>query len=113
MEHCPLSTVNCQLKKGDVSIALSELLLTDAQLGDDRTVAVDVLLSQIVQHAATLTDHHQQTTTGVVVMLVHTQVLGQLVDTGSQDGNLDLGGAGVAFVSSVVQVSERTLASAI
>ena len=48
-------------------------------------------------------NHHQQATTGVVVVLVHTQVIGQLVDAGGQDGNLDLGGAGVAFVGSVLQ----------
>ena len=36
-------------------------------------------------------------------MLVDAQVLGQLVDAGGQDGNLNLGGAGVALVSSVLQ----------
>ena len=66
-------------------------LLTDAQLGDDSTVTVDVLLSQIVQQAATLTNHHQQATTGVVVVLVHTQVIGQLVDASSQDSDLNFG----------------------
>ena len=36
-------------------------------------------------------------------MLVGTQVIGQLVDASGQDGNLDLGGAGIALVSSVLQ----------
>ena len=36
-------------------------------------------------------------------MLVGTQMLGQLVDTSGQDSDLNLGGAGIAFVSSVVQ----------
>ena len=91
------------MKKGDVAIALPNILLTDTQLGDDRTVTVDVLLSQIVQHAAALTNHHQQTTAGVVVVLVHAQVIGQLVDAGGQDRDLDLGRTGVAFVSSILQ----------
>jgi len=39
----------------------------------------------------------------VVVVLVGAQVLGQLVDAGGQNGNLNLGGTGVAFVGSVVQ----------
>ena len=76
---------------------LIDILLTDTQLGDQSTVTVDVLLCQIVQHLAALTNHHQQATTGVVVVLVDTQVLGQLVDTGGEDGNLNLGGAGVAY----------------
>ena len=87
-------------KRGDDSRPLN-LLLTDTQLGDHSTVAVDVLLGQIVQQTAALTDHHQQTTAGVVVVLVDAQMLGQLVDTGSQDGDLNLGGTGVALVGRV------------
>ena len=36
-------------------------------------------------------------------MLVHPEVIGQLVDTGGENGDLNLGGAGVALVGSVVQ----------
>ena len=36
-------------------------------------------------------------------MLVHTQVIGQLVDASGEDSNLDLGRTGVAFVSCVFQ----------
>ena len=61
-------------------------LLTDAQLGNDSTVTLDVLSHQIVQHLAALTDHLQQAAAGVVVLLVDLQVLGELVDTGSEDG---------------------------
>ena len=78
-------------------------LLTDTQLGDQGTVTVDVLVGQIVQHLAALTNHHQQTTAGVVVVLVYTQVIGQLVDSGGQDGNLDFGRTGVALVGSILQ----------
>ena len=79
------------------------ILLTDTQLGDQSTVTVDILLCQIVQHLAALTNHHQQTTAGVVVMLVHAQVIGQLVDASGQDSDLNLGGTGIAFVSCVLQ----------
>ena len=78
-------------------------LLTDAQLSDQSTVTVDVLLCQVVQHGTALTNHHQQTTAGVVVVLVGTQVLGQLVDASGQDSDLDLGRTGVALVGSVSQ----------
>ena len=74
------------------------ILLTDTQLGDQSTVTVDVLLCQIIQHLAALTNHHQQTTAGVVVMLVYTQVIGQLVDAGGQDSDLDFGRTGVALI---------------
>ena len=76
-------------------------LLSDAQLGDNGAVALDVLGHQIVQHLAALTDHLQQAAAGVVVLLVDLQVLGQLVDAGGQNGDLDLGGAGVSGVSAV------------
>ena len=75
--------------------------LTDAQLGNDSAVALDVLGHQIVQHLAALTDHLQQAAAGVVVLLVDLQVLGELVDTGSEDGDLDLGGAGVRGMGAV------------
>ena len=71
-------------------------LLTQTQLSNDRTVAVDVLLGQIVKQASALTDHHQKAAAGVVVVLVNTQVLGQLVDSGGQNSDLDLGRTGVA-----------------
>ncbi len=66
-------------------------LLADAELGDDRTVTLDVLGSQVVQHLAALTDHLEQAAAAVVVVDVHLQMLGELLDAGSQDRDLDLG----------------------
>ena len=86
-----------------MAAAFSKILLTDAQLGDDSTVTVDILLCQVVQQVAALTDHHQQAAAGVVVVLVYTQVLGQLVDAGGEDGDLDFGRTGVALVGSILQ----------
>ena len=60
-------------------------------------------MCQIVQHLAALTNHHQQATTGVVVVLVGAQVISQFVDASGQDSNLNLGRNGVALVSSVLQ----------
>ena len=40
---------------------------------------------------------------GVVVVLVNPQVLGQLIDPGGEDGDLDLGRTGIALVGSVFQ----------
>ena len=76
-------------------------LLTDAQLGDQSTIALDVLAHQVVQQLAALTDHLVQAEAAVVVLLVHTQVLGQLVDASGQDSHLDLGRTGVGSMGAV------------
>ena len=56
-------------------------LLTQTQLGDEGTITLDVLLGQIVQQTAALTDHHLHTAAAVEVMGMDLQVRGQLVDT--------------------------------
>ena len=59
------------VKMGDRRAAhFLQILLADAQLGNDGTIAVDVLLCQIVQQAAALADHHQKAAAGMVVVLV-------------------------------------------
>ena len=55
-------------------------LLTDPQFSNDSTITLDVLLCQVVQHLAALTDHLQQATAAVVVVDVNLQVLGELLD---------------------------------
>ena len=79
----------------------SHFLLTDAQLGDEGAVTLHVLGSQIVQHLAALADHLVQAAAGVVVVDVSTQVLGELIDAGGEDGHLNLGGAGVGSMGAV------------
>ena len=74
---------------------LIHFLLSDAQLGDDGAVTLDVLVHQVVEHLAALTDHLQQAPAAVVVVLVDLQVLGELLNPGGQNGDLNLGGAGV------------------
>ena len=77
------------------------LLLTNTQLGDEGTIALDVLLGQIVQEAAALTDHLIEAPAAVVVVDMDLQVLGELVDPLGEDSDLDLGGTGVALVGTV------------
>ncbi len=50
------------------------ILFSDAQLGDNGTIPLDVLLGQVVQHLAALTDHLQQAAAAVVVVDVDLQV---------------------------------------
>ena len=77
-------------------------LLTDAKLGNDSTITLDVVLGDIVQQTTTLTDELEQAHAAVVVLLVHLQMLGELVDALGQDGDLDLRRAGVGLVGLVV-----------
>ena len=78
-----------------------QYLLTDAQLGDEGAVTVDVLLHQVVEHAAALADHLEQATAGVVVLRMLLQVLGELADAGGQDRNLDLRRTGVGRMGAI------------
>ena len=80
---------------------MSTNLLTDAQLGDDGAVALDILGHQVVQQLAALTDHLIQAAAAVVVVDVHLQVLSELVDAGGENGDLHLGGAGIGLVGAV------------
>ena len=85
-----------------LSSASNDKLLTDAKLGDNGTIALNVVLRHIVQQTTALADHLEQTHTAVVVLLVHLQVLGELIDPLGEDRDLHLGGAGIALVGLVV-----------
>ena len=88
-------------QKGEPPFRLLQLL-SDVELFDDRTVAVDVYFGQVVQQASSLTNQFQQTTSGVMVMFVLFQVLGQMVDSLGQDSDLYLGRTGIGLVQSVL-----------
>jgi hypothetical protein len=71
------------------------LLFADTKFLDDVFVALSVVLLQIVEQAATLADHHEQTAPGSVVFLVRFEVLRQLPDPFTQDCNLHFRTSGV------------------
>ena len=73
-------------------------LLSNVELFDDRTIAVDVYLGQVVQKISSVTNHLQQTATGVMIIGVLLQMLGQLIDPSGQDRDLDLGRTSVCIV---------------
>ena len=64
-------------------------LLSDAELGDDRTVAFDIDAGQVVKKATAATNHHQKATAGVMITLVGLEMFGQVVDAFGQKGDLD------------------------
>ena len=69
--------------------------------GDECLVAADVLVAQVVQQPATSGDHSLQAASGVDVLAVHPQVVGELLDILGEYRDLDLGGAGVLVVDTV------------
>ena len=70
-------------------------VVADTELLDERTVLEDVVLLDVGQKTTTATNEHKQAATGVEVLLVGLHVLGELTDTLAQDGDLNLGVAGV------------------
>ena len=74
----------------------------DAVLFDDLLVAGNVLALDIVQELAAQADHLQKATTGVVVLLVRLEVVGQFVDAVGEDGDLHFRRAGIVDLGRVV-----------
>ncbi len=84
------------------SVKLSAACLATQAVGDQQaTVALDIEVLHVVEQTAATADHHEQATTGVVVMLVVLEVLVQVVDTGRQDRDLDFGRAAVRLMLAV------------
>ncbi len=76
-------------------------LLTQTQLGNQGTITLDVLLGQVVQQAAALTDHHLHAAAAVEVMGMNLQMGGELADALGEDSDLDLRGTSVVLVGTV------------
>ena len=73
-------------------------LLAQTELFDQGAIALNVGLLEVVQHLATLADQLEQAGTGVEVLLVGLEMIGEAVDAGGKKGDLNFSGAGVAFV---------------
>ena len=101
MEPTRSKLVGC-IKRAVARPPFSYDLLTQAELCNDCTIAVDVLLGEVVEKASALADHHQKAAAGMVVLLVLTQMLGQGVDPGGEDSDLDLGRTGIAGMGCVL-----------
>jgi len=63
----------------------------EPELGDNRSVAVNIGPLQIVQQAAALPDQLEQPAPRIVVMGVRFQVVGEVIDPFAEDCDLDLG----------------------
>lgn len=82
-------------------LALRLLLLANAEFLDDVLVALGIVAFEVVEQAAALAYHHQETAAGGVILLVRLEVFRQLSDTFAEHRDLHLGAAGVVIVSAV------------
>lgn len=76
-------------------------LLAEAQLSDDRTVAVNIVLIQVCQHSPSLPNKLEQPPTRMVVVRIVTQVALNLIDALGKQRNLDLCGAAIGVMRAV------------
>lgn len=81
----------CHLLNFDALFAKAEFL-------DDCTVPVDVRLFEVSEQIPALTDHFQEAASRVMVFLVGLQVVGQIVNSLSQERDLHLRRARVTLV---------------
>ena len=61
-------------------------------------VPVGVFVAQVAQEAAAAPNKLEQTTTGVVIVFVNLEMLGEMLDARGEQTDLDAGGTGVVVV---------------
>ena len=64
------------------------MLATQPQLGYQGPVSLHILPAEVVEETTPLTDHHEEPTPTVMVVLVLTEMLGQMVDSLAEQGDL-------------------------
>ena len=86
-------------------------LFAQFQALNQRAVAVFILAFQVIQQLAAAANQAQQTTAGMVILDVILKMLGQVINPGSHQRNLHLGGTGVIFDALVIGYNLRFLRS--
>lgn len=98
-EHASSAYAKSPLSAG---LVLELDVVANAELLDESTILFDITLLDVSQQTTTLTDEHQKTAAGVMVLLVDLQVLGQVLDADGEDCNLDLGRTRVLLVLAIL-----------
>src|SRR5579884_102752 len=99
----PMLPAECLRARSNFHPPCSWELAAQAELLDEGAVALEVVLLQIVQEAAAPPDELEQPAPRVVVVLVRSQVLGQVVDPLGQHRDLYLRRAGVGLAAAVLR----------
>ncbi len=72
--------------------------LAEVELGQERVIAVQVARLQVGEELATTIRQHDQAATGVEILAVGAQVLGQVGDAGGDQRDLDFRRTGILGV---------------
>jgi hypothetical protein len=78
-----------------------ERLLTNVQLFEDRFVPLGIFIFQKIQQTPTLANHFQKSATGMMVLCVTLEMLGERIDSLGEDGYLNFGRARIRRMSLV------------
>ena len=70
----------------------------ELELLGNRLVPSQILAVEIIQQAAALADHHEQTAAGAVIFHIALEMLGEVVNPFGQKGDLHIRGAGVLLM---------------
>jgi hypothetical protein len=73
-------------------------LLANAELPNDRLIALGIVSFEVVEQATPLADQHEQAAARAVVLLVRLEVIRQLANAFTNDGDLNLGTTRVSRV---------------
>src|SRR5688500_10075896 len=87
---------------GPCSPPRGDRLLTNAELVDDRAVALHVDLLEVVQQTAAAPDELQKAAAGVVVLRVRLEVLGQIADAVREECNLHFWRPGIGVMDAIL-----------
>ena len=69
----------------------AQKLLADAEFRNDGFIALGIVFLEVVQQAPSLADQHEKAAARAVVFLVRLEVVRQLANAFTDDGDLDLG----------------------
>ena len=81
---------------------LLQLLLSQAELFNDSSVSFDIYLLEVVEKISSVTNHLEETTAAVIVLVVALEVLGKVRNSVSKNCDLNLGRSCVTLVDGVL-----------
>src|SRR5581483_3300713 len=100
--RCSFSTVVHRAAESGAQCTPVARSAAEAELADDAAVALDIVRADVIEQPTPPTHEHKQPAPAVVILLVHLEVLGEVVDPLGEERDLNLGRAGVGVVQAVL-----------